>query len=47
MKTLDHAGELDDLGSHQSMVAIGHVELDEKRVRGPLSEAVGNILAVR
>ena len=46
LKTLNRAGELDDLGSHQSMVAIGHVELGEKRVCGPLSEAVGNVLAV-
>jgi len=28
------------------MVAVGSVELGEKRVRGPLSEAVGNVLAV-
>jgi len=39
-------GELDDLRSHQSMVAVSSVELSEKGVRGPFSEAVGNILAV-
>jgi len=28
------------------MVAVGSIKLDEKGVRGPFSEAVGNILAV-
>ena len=46
MESLDCAGELDDLRSHQSMVAVGSIELGEKGVRGPLSKAVGNILAV-
>ena len=46
LKTLNHAGELDDLGSHQSMVAVGSVKLGEKGVSGPLSEAVGNVLVV-
>jgi len=38
--------ELDDLRSHQSMVAVGSIKLGEKRVQGPLSKAVGNVLAV-
>jgi len=46
LESLDCSGELDDLRSHQSMVAVGSVELSEKGVRGPFSEAVGNILAV-
>jgi len=37
---------LDDLRSHQSMVAVGSIKLGEKGVQGPLSKAVGNILAV-
>ena len=46
MERLDRARELDDLRSHQLMVAVGSIKLGEKRVRGPLSKAVGNILAV-
>ena len=46
LERLDRARELDDLGSHQSMVAVGSVKLSEKGVRGPFSEAVGNVLAV-
>ena len=46
LERLDRARELDDLRSHQSMVAVGSIKLDEKGVRGPFSEAVGNVLAV-
>jgi len=46
LESLDCARELDDLRSHQSMVAVGSIKLGEKGVRGPLSKAVGNILAV-
>ena len=46
MEAFDRAGKLDNLGSHQSMVAVGGVELGEKRVGGPLSKAVSDILAV-
>jgi len=46
LEHLDCAGELDDLGSQQWMVAVSSVELSEKGVRGPFSEAVGDILAV-
>ena len=46
LERLDRARELDDLGSHQSMVAVGCIELGEKGVRGPFSEAVGDVLAV-
>jgi len=46
LERLDCARELDDLRSHQSIVAVGSIKLGEKGVRGPFSEAVGNILAV-
>jgi len=46
LESLDYTRELDDLRSHQSMVAVGSIKLGEKGVRGPLSKAVGNILVV-
>jgi len=46
LEAFDRAGKLDNLGSHQSMVAVGGVKLGEKRISGPFSEAISDVLVV-